>query len=242
MIPPGDPVLEDLRFLSLESGKPFLSFTPPLAPHEVEQFLNSLDPSLLSDPGKDAFNRAHERLNPQARLSYSIDSFSMQLRVNSTIETRVRTNEEIAWYPQYPKIPSLLSFPVSFYFAGSVQLYIEPSLKIDPEHYLNAKIFGLNSTLDIAKYDFSMPLRAYGAAGGAWWNFQLGRDRISYGTGELGNLAVSDNPDYYDFARLSLFSRIFKYSFLISQIPLEINDDLYILKDETSLWRTMNRH
>ncbi|MDR1072851.1 MAG: capsule assembly Wzi family protein [Treponema sp.] len=68
-----------------------------------------------------------------------------------------------------------------------------------------------------------MPLRAFVAAGGAWWNFELGRDRLSYGLGRSGNMAVSDTPDYYDMARLSFFSPVFKYSLLVSQMPFTIN-------------------
>jgi hypothetical protein len=33
-------------------------------------------------------------------------------------------------------------------------------------------------------------------------------------------MAISDNPDYYDFARVSFFSDVFKYSVLVSQMPL----------------------
>jgi hypothetical protein len=69
-----------------------------------------------------------------------------------------------------------------------------------------------------------MPLRAFVAAGGSWWNFQLGRDKVSYGLGHTGNLAISATPDYYDFARLSLFSRNFKYSSFIGQMPLDLGD------------------
>jgi hypothetical protein len=69
-----------------------------------------------------------------------------------------------------------------------------------------------------------MPLRAFAAAGGSWWAFQIGRDRLSFGPGLTGNMAVSDNPDYYDFARVSFFSNNFKYSAMVSQMPLDAKD------------------
>ena len=244
MILVGDPVLEDLRYLSLESGKSFLSFTPPLAPDEVKIFLDSIDASLLSAPALEAFYRANSRLSPASPLTLSSDNFALSLNINSTIEARARFNRDVSWEPEHPRIPPALSLPFRFFFADSLQLYFEPIFAVDPEYYHSAEILGLNIPLEADGIDASMPLRAFLAAGGAWWNFQLGRDRLSYGTGRMGNLAVSDSPDYYEFARLSLFSRFIKYSVLINQMPLQITDDLYQFKDPQAdnFNRTMQRH
>jgi hypothetical protein len=38
-------------------------------------------------------------------------------------------------------------------------------------------------------------------------------------------LLISDTPDYYDFARLSFFSERFKYSMLVGNLPLIIDED-----------------
>ena len=244
MILVGDPVLEDLRYISLESGKSFLSFTPPLAPAELKIFLDSIDESLLSEPAREAFYRIKKRLKPTAPLSFSGDLFSVFLNINSNIEVKARTNTAIEWYPEYPKISPLISLPLKLFFADSFQLYVEPSLTMDTDYYHDANYFGSNATIDFGEYDFSMPLRAFMALGGGWWNFQIGRDRLSWGTGEMGNLTVSDNPDYYDFLRLSVFSKFVKYSVFISQMPMDVQDNLYTFKDEnfSGLIRTMNRY
>ena len=227
MILTGDPVLEDLRFLSIESGNSLLSFSPPLAPAEIGTFLDSLDISLLSVPALEAYSRIKSRIAPAAQLSFSSENFSVFFNINSTIEARVRFNPEISWYPEYKKIPSMLSVPIRFFFGGSAELYFEPALVIDPEYYGNADYFGLNIPGEFRQIDMTIPLRAFAAAGGSWWNFQLGRDRLSFGTGISGNLAVSDNPAYYEFARFSFFSEYFKYSVLVNQMPLTITADIY---------------
>ena len=41
MISVGDPVLNDLFYLSLETGNSILSFTPPVAPGEIRIFLKT---------------------------------------------------------------------------------------------------------------------------------------------------------------------------------------------------------
>ena len=243
MIPVGDPVLEDLRFIVLDSRKPFLSFTPPLAPHEVEQYLDSLDVSLLSSPAREAYYRLRNRLSPEAPLTlFTSDNFSMTFNIDSTLEARARSNENISWRPQNPRVSPFFAVPIRFYFANSLQLYMEPSLTMKTDPYINVNSFGINTSADYHKYDFFMPFRAYMAVGGSWWNFQLGRDRLSYGTGHMGNLAVSDNPDFYEYMRLSLFSRYFKYSSLVSQMPLEIVDKLLPSNEFNGIRRTTNRY
>jgi hypothetical protein len=244
MILTGDPVLEDLYFLSLESGKPFLSFTPPLAPAEVEQFLDSLDVSNFSSPALEAYERARKALIHEAPLTLSVDAFSISLNINAALEARARINSDISWHPEYPKIAPVLSLPFNFHFADSLQLHFEPIIAADPEYYVNAETIGVNVPWQLVYLDLNMPLRAFIAAGGSWWNFQLGRDRISYGTGYMGNLSISDNPAFYEFARLSFFSKYFKYSVLINQMPLEIktsNDKNYD-EHKNYLVRTTQRY
>ncbi|MDN5333006.1 MAG: hypothetical protein PWP59_268, partial [Sphaerochaeta sp.] len=62
--------------------------------------------------------------------------------------------------------------------------------------------------------DFNMPYRAFVAAGEDHWSFQLGRDRLSWGAGQTGNLMVSDSFKYHTMARVTTFSDWFKYTFV----------------------------
>jgi len=97
--------------------------------------------------------------------------------------------------------------------------------------------------------DVNLAHRAFIATGGSWWNFQLGRDRLFWGTGHTGSLSFSDNSPFFEFMRLSLFSKFFKYSLIINQLPLEITDDLFIndtlppgLDKDTDLMKTTQRY
>ena len=242
MIHAGDPILEDLRFLSLETARPFLSFTPPLPPHNIKRFLNSIDTSTLSAPALQAFERVERRLYQERPLSLSFDHFSVSLNINSTIEARARLNENILWYPLHPQIPAVLSLPVRMNFFSFLQLYIDPAVRKLPGYYLDAGRFGMNASLRPLDFDARFPHRAFLAAGGRWWNFQIGRDRLSYGTGRMGNLVLSDNSEYYDFLRFSFFSRVFKYSSLIIHTPLEITDSLHVIQNPASLRNSVHRY
>jgi len=218
MILTGEDILNDIRYLSLETGKSFLSFSPPLAPGEIKNFLNSIDESSLTQPAKDAYYRIQNRLTPKARLSYNNKIFSAFLNINLTLEGKTRFNNDILWYPRYRESVPLFSFPIRFFFSDYVQLYIEPGKTASPDEsgYTNFPT------------DFSseyMPVRSFAAAGGSWWNFHIGRDRLFWGSSHTGSLTFSDNDALFDFARLSFFSPYFKYSLLINQLPLKLPFD-----------------
>jgi hypothetical protein len=222
MISAGDPVLEDLRFLITQSGKSFLSLTPPLSRDEVLLIMQDIDTDTLMSAGQEAYHRIMEALNPKPL--YSSGFFSADAHIKAGIEARVRTHTGITWTRNHKNSPSLLAIPLNLYFADRVQLFIEPILARSMSYYNEADTYvGSNIPSDAGQIDVSMPLRAFFAAGGAWWNFEAGRDRLSYGLGRTGNMALSDTPDYYDMARFSLFSSTIKYSLMVSQMPLTVN-------------------
>ncbi|MCL2184461.1 MAG: hypothetical protein FWB86_01215 [Treponema sp.] len=245
MILVGDPVIEDIRFLSLESGRSFLSFTPPFAPHEVENFINRIDTETLSPPAREAYNRIRKRLTPSAPLSLVWHNFSFFLNVNTTVEFKARFNNDIDWRPEYARAPSMLSVPFRFFFSDSLMLYFDPAVSIDLQDYYtnnhfsnNLVFFGGNNIHG------NSPFRTFIAIGGSWWNFQLGRDRLSTGTGISGNLSISDNPPFYEFMRVSFFSDYLKYSLTVNQNPLRVNKALYPNVDDNDerMRMTTQRH
>ncbi|MCL2411943.1 MAG: capsule assembly Wzi family protein [Treponema sp.] len=240
MISVSDPVLEDLRFLSLVSGRPFLSFSPPLSPWEVRNFLDSIDENELSPPARQAYFRVQERLTPRANLSSSYGIFSAFFNFNSTVKARFRFNTDVNEYPQNPNIAPIAAFPVRMFFADMLQLYFEPGFSMRPARY-RLNTFDLNIPRGYDYYDETMPLRAFGAAGGSWWNFMIGRDRLFWGTGHTGSLMFNDNSQYFDFARLSFFGHRFKYSLVINQLPLRLTHELFgIPQSDFNLWANDN--
>jgi len=225
MISVGDPVLNDLRHLSLESGIPFLSFSPPLAPAEIRNFLERVDTAVLSESAMASYMRLEKRLTPEANISVRNGIYTFLFNVESTIEGRTSFNKKVAEHPENPNINPFITFPLRFSFANTVQLYVEPSFARRPNRY-KLDTFDLNIPADYFFFDESTPLKAFAASGGDWWNFQIGRDRLFWGTGNTGSLSFSDNSQYFDFARFSLFSSGFKYSVIVNQLPLRLRENL----------------
>jgi hypothetical protein len=224
MILTGEDILDDIRYLSLESGKIFLSLSPPLAPAEVRNFLSSIDESSLSPFAKEAYYRILNRLSPKEKLSYSHDIFSVFLNINLTLEGNVNFNSGISLFPFNHENPPFISVPIRLFFHDFVQLYVEPSKS---KNQNETGLFNIPLDFDI-EY---MPFRSFGAAGGSWWNFQLGRDRLFWGTSHIGSLTFSDNSALFDFARLSFFSPSVKYSLIINQLPLKVDSSFFLDPD-----------
>ena len=227
MILADDPILEDVRLLSLESRKPFLSFSPPLAPAEIRKFTDSLDTEKLSVNGREAYRRVQKRLAPVSNISYSDELFSALFTVNTAVAGTVRSNPNIEWYPRYYQFPSFFSATINSSFANAVQLYFEPILTDTTYKNANDSFTSNIPFISIGTLHNVFFLRAFAASGGSWWNFQVGRDRLFWGTGHTGSLTFADNSPYFDFARLSLFSSTVKYSIIVNQLPLRLTPTLF---------------
>ena len=226
MILTGDPVLEDLRFLSMKSGITVLSFTPPLAPVEIERFLDSIDDASLPYSAREAYYRVRRRLAPVSRFSYSDESFSLMFDINTVLEGRTRFNSDISWFPRYQHVTPFISAPLRASFAGRIQLYLEPVFSMTPASYSRGAA-NINLPLEYGHMNHEAVIRAFAVAGGDWWNFQIGRDRLFWGTGHTGSMTFADNSPHFDFARLSFFSSTVKYSIVVNQMPLRLSRNLF---------------
>ncbi len=84
-----------------------------------------------------------------------------------------------------------------------------------------------NNIPPLAGTDVTLPHRAVVALGGPAWNLHLGRDRLDVGNGQMGNLAISDAVDFYDFGSLQLFVPWFTWTTTMMRLdPTLLGDEL----------------
>ncbi|MEW6565208.1 MAG: capsule assembly Wzi family protein [Spirochaetota bacterium] len=219
MVGVGDPILEDYAFLIRTSEESVVSLTPPLSSEEILGNLRTLSVANRSPAWKAAYARIIRALQENPILKDG--ALGVTVHPELAVEGRWRSNPKLDWVREEKQNPALLTLPLEFFFANTLYARADLIIRNDPLFYNDDNSYGTNLLMDVNELDLNMPLKAFIAAGGPWWSFQLGRDRLSFGTGHTGNLAISDTPDYYDFARLSLFSPNFKYSLLVTQLPLE---------------------
>ncbi|MBQ0072101.1 MAG: hypothetical protein KBS81_09675 [Spirochaetales bacterium] len=64
----------------------------------------------------------------------------------------------------------------------------------------------------LADFDWTVPYRAFVAVGGDHWSAEAGRDKLSWGNGETGNMMFSSSFPRHTLLRFSTFFDAFKYS------------------------------
>ncbi|MFW6368777.1 MAG: capsule assembly Wzi family protein, partial [Spirochaetota bacterium] len=80
--------------------------------------------------------------------------------------------------------------------------------------------------------DPQFPFRSFASFGGEHWSTQIGRDRISWGPGRTGTLAISDYADYHEALRFATFFDSFKYSYFWINAPRFTESELAELEDD----------
>lgn len=105
---------------------------------------------------------------------------------------------------------------------------------------LTTNIFMLKNPLkgiDLGNFNCNWPDRAFISAGGSNWNIMFGRDRLSWGAGQTGNLTISDNISRHEFLKFTTYSKSFKYTFLASFYTHPMN-----YWDDNTAWGALNTH
>ncbi|OHE73089.1 MAG: hypothetical protein A2413_18850 [Treponema sp. RIFOXYC1_FULL_61_9] len=219
----GDPLIEDIRFLSREAGASLLSLTPPFSADEALNALESVDAGTLRSAAREAYDRIVVSL--RATPSFRDGLIGISAAAVAATEFRWRTDGALPWSAGDSSSSSLVRVPLEFFFGDSVYAAGDLEIRTDPYYYdIPGEPAGTNIPIASDRLDMNQPLRSFLSAGGKFWSFQIGRGKLSFGTALTDNLSISDGPDFHDFARLSLFSPNFKYSLLVSQLPLDTSD------------------
>ena len=235
--PLNDPVYDLIETLSLEVGRPLLSSTPPVSDARIRSILKSIDPDSLSTAGKEAWALISKELAEQPLIRAPFSGFSAGL--TTTPEIAWRSDENVPWMNRYEVRPPALVVPLEIWFGPSVYGYSELDLAQDPNAVAAAPGTGIGFNLaDMLAQplgiDTTFPFRAFLNAGGEWWSFTIGRDKLTLGSaGEL-NLTVSSSPEFYDFGRLSFFGPNLAYTILMIQLEPERN--LYLHRLDFRPW------
>lgn len=223
-----------LDSIYFESGKAHPYKAKPWTEEEFLFQIKQIDRTKLSDAGKSAYDFILASLEPPERR-YSEDKFSFRagLELNpevfyqipiagsegyTTLEryyykrdgVGVPVDSEHDWVHGYESRKAFLNIPLEFWFFDSLYMISSISAKEEDLATYNTGNY-FNFLFDEASpyLDLYFPFRALISAGGENWNFQLGRDSLSWGNGISGNLMLSDYSDYYDFVQIKAYWKRF---------------------------------
>ncbi|MDY0289658.1 MAG: hypothetical protein RBR15_12605 [Sphaerochaeta sp.] len=221
-------IYEAIASLYVNQGMSLPSTTGPYSEAELLAMLDKINTDSLVGATKDTYEYIAKQLDVQPKMQNK--GMGLSWNFDATLETYTHTNTSVfvgrenwnrGYISQKPLISVGLETWPSDIFYGYSEFSIGNTKTL--ENTFGSTGFASNiivlapATLD--DLDFNMPYRAFVAMGGDHWTFQLGRDRLSWGAGESGNLMMGDNLKYHNMARFTAFGEKYKYTFVTSFFP-----------------------
>ena len=210
-----------LQWLAVEAGQALPSGTGPFSVAELHMELQRIDVLRLSAVGRERYRWLQQRLSPadiRERAAVVQPDFAFSAGLDVNVELYLNSNNEVPYreYRERQRLP-FLSIPLEAWAGNHGYGIIDIDLRkfppapggvltSEPDPWTNVVFTDVNSI------DIEFPSRAFLAVGGDFWNLQFGRDDLRWGNGHTGSLYLGDSVREYDFARLSAFWRVFKYS------------------------------
>ena len=238
-----------IMYLYIAQGHSLPSTTGPWSADELAKMLEVLDYNALNDVQKATYDTVKATLyarpnTDKDQVGFNFNgSFNLETYIHTNTDGPAKTahsnGHDITekafqgnhWvYSEKDQLPTL-NFELEtfltdhFYtvFQGSVanswhsDEYYTEELGVSK---ISTNILGLkNLKFNLAYFDGNWPYRGFLSAGGENWNIQVGRDRLNWGPGETGNLTISDNMPWQNYAKITAYSSDFKYTFLTSFYP-----------------------
>lgn len=221
-------VYEAIASLYVNQGMSLPSTTGPYSEAELLAMMDKISTDNLIGATKNTYDYIVKQLDVQPKmqnkgmgLSWNFDA---NLETYTHMNTTAFTGRE-SWNRGYISQKPLLSVGLetwpSDFFYGYSEFSVGNTRTLGNTFGTTAfatNMIGLPPAV-VDDLDFNMPYRAFVAMGGDNWTFQLGRDRLSWGAGESGNLMMGDNLKYHNMARYTAYGEKYKYTFVSSFFP-----------------------
>jgi len=261
IFPTDSPVYQEIKDIYLATGHAMPSSTGPWSEAELSAMIDRIPQSEVPDYLKDSYNHVKVELGKNLNRDFDFMSLQFsastsaelyahtntdgQTRTdNNGVTEKVFTGRENWSYDMVHSNPFLnldIEFDVKdhFYFLLAIDVKNGFHFGTGWENEFGATHLGSNILFmqhidgeHRLSWDINTPFRSFVSFGSDHWTVQIGRDRLSWGLGRTGNMAISDNLPYHDMARFTAFSKSFKYTFLVSSFPHE--EMFYVPKYEGS--------
>lgn len=227
---------EAIMQLYIMTGHALPSSAGPYSAAELIGMINKIDRASLPTGGEMIYDYVIDEIN--ATPKQSEDMLGLKFTLVPTLEVYAHSNTtdeafltRFNWQYGLNNMKPFLNialetWPVTSFY-GYSEIVLQNSTRTSKVAEFGSTPFQTNipgyqdfaSGFKLDTIDLAFPFRAFVAAGGDHWSVQLGRDRISWGSGVSGNLMVGDHLRYHNQARFTTFFNSFKYTFLTSFFP-----------------------
>ena len=222
-----------LRNLTIELGMSAPSSSGPWSGAELQAMLDRIASEPLSTEQRTVYDWLCEKLFSVGYARNNPD-FNFAGTPEATAEIYAHTHsgtgydEDTEWIEGYEDRAPLISIPFEMWGTNLMYGFIDLPLR-NNRFYTGTSsstgFFGPPVTTNLIfdktskNVDLSFPWRAFISLGDQTWNFQFGRDKISWGNGVSGNLVIDDNLNFHEFVKFKTFYEPFTYTFLAVSFP-----------------------
>lgn len=227
-------VYEAINFLYMEQGKSIPSSTGPWSGDELIKMFKRVNRPTLSRGGKATYDYVESVLLKEGNLD---STAAIDFGLETALEGYVHTNtddhgfftEERDWIYDFEEREPFLNISFETWATENLYVYFEFPIGVNEYKEKNSTSEIFNNTFttnvfaippnEITDLNMNFPYRAFVSVGGENWNLQLGRDRISWGSGITGNLTVGGHLLYNEFLKFTTYHNRFKFTSVAMAFP-----------------------
>lgn len=212
-----DPEYRNLMILKTMSGVNLPDVTTPVSAEQMKNLLETIDAGKLNGRAREIYDNLYEELcHPDVLFKFNdvggdLKFALLPFEVIGNLGDKTSTGfyrDVISRYDLYDLDASLF---ISKNFYGRM---VANGSKIEgKEKSFSDGNFIFNSVFQPDGISQAWPDIAFGSAGNGTLNLIVGRDRLSAGNGMTGNMYLSENRKYDDFAKFSAVSYPLAYDF-----------------------------
>lgn len=212
IVPLDSEIYKDIDTLYLIKGLTPPSYARPWSEDEIDMILSKLDPDHLEGAEKLAYDNIIKSFQKRILLGKE-EQAGVAIKLKANLEGYVKTDDDRdEWEHGYEERLPLVDIPFEFFLWNN--FYIDFNLTLREAHDVvtDCDYDYCNVPEKIQNLDPTIPFRAFMSAGGNHWNVQFGRDKLSWGNGETGNLVLSDYSDFYNVIKFTTYWKVLKFT------------------------------
>lgn len=202
--------VQTLMVLSRITGTALPEMTYPVTEDNLVFLLSKIDASGLTGPAAAMYENLKDKLENR-KLSAELDSSGLDFRIPVLIGEAWNDDSFLPFKDRLPLIAPSVELKITDYFTLETVF----DFKADKGAYTAIDDIKLHSLYNYKDMSHDYPATAYGSIGYKAFNLIIGRDRMSAGGGMTGNLELSENHLFQDFAKFSVMNGPVSYDFSI---------------------------
>ncbi len=229
----------------------------PATGTKVLYTFNQIDRQQLTDVEKSLYDQVDEELNKKSNFINDDDGFLANIQIPITMEGfyyNTHDGSPLKQYElddQYKDVAPWFDFRAQLSFGENIFGYAQFAIKDRLNYKLTDLASNFSMNLDSfalvpnngSNFEIHQPFKIGLSVGDNNYNFQIGRNRLSVGSGITGNFFIGDNFSKQDYTSLSLFSSFINYTISVTEFDQQsssLNFDSISFNGKHQ-YRVMNR-